>query len=136
MLALALREADMADHGFFHWNELNTNDPAKAKRFYKSTLGWSYDSMKMPGGGTYTVVMSGDKMVGGIFDTRKTDMAKLPEHWLSYIAVDDVDKRLAKAKKAGAKIMREPFDIPGTGRIAILKQPGGGVVGWMTPAPM
>ena len=46
---------------------------------------------------------------------------------MSYIAVDDVDKRVDKAKKAGATILREPFDVPGVGRIAILKQPGGGV---------
>jgi predicted enzyme related to lactoylglutathione lyase len=47
--------------------------------------------------------------------------------------VDDVDKRCAKAKEAGATILREPFDVEQVGRIAILKQPGGGVVGWITP---
>ena len=26
------------------------------------------------------------------------------------------------------------FDVPGVGRIAIIKQPGGAVIGWMTPA--
>jgi predicted enzyme related to lactoylglutathione lyase len=30
--------------------------------------------------------------------------------------------------------MRPPFDVPGVGRIAILREPGGAVVGWMTPA--
>jgi len=125
----------MAEHGSFYWNELTTSDVKTAKKFYKATLGWTFDKMKMPGG-TYTIIKSGEKMVGGIFDTTGTDMAKLPEHWLSYIAVDDVDKRLVKAKKAGAKVIRPPFDVPGTGRIAIIKQPGGGVVGWMTPEPM
>jgi len=129
------REAEMAEHGSFYWNELTTSDVKTAKQFYKTTLGWSFEAMKMPNG-TYWVAKSGEKMVGGIFDTTGTDMVKLPEHWLSYIAVDDVDKRVVKAKKAGATIIRPPFDVPGTGRIAILKQPGGGVVGWMTPAPM
>jgi len=48
--------------------------------------------------------------------------------------VDDVDKRAKKATAAGASLMRPLFDIPGIGRIAILRQPGGAVVGWMTPA--
>ncbi len=126
----------MAEHGTFYWNELATGDVKTAKAFYKKTLGWSFDGMKNPQGGTYWMARSGEKMVGGIFDTTGTDMAKLPEHWFSYIAVDDVDKRVAKAKKAGATVMREPFDVPGIGRIAVLKQPGGGMVGWMTPAPM
>jgi predicted enzyme related to lactoylglutathione lyase len=125
----------MAEHGSFYWNELTTGDVKTAKAFYKKTLGWSFDGMKMPTG-VYWVAKSGEKAVGGIFDTTGTDMAKLPEHWLSYIAVDDVDKRAAKAKKAGATIIRPPFDVPTIGRIAIIKQPGGGVVGWITPVPM
>ncbi len=52
---------------------------------------------------------------------------------MSYLAVDDVDKRVAKAVKAGAKLMKPIFDVPGVGRIAILMQPGGAGVGWMTP---
>ncbi len=62
-------------------------------------------------------------------------MADLPEHWFSYLAVDDIDARCARAHEAGGKIAREPFDVPGIGRIAIIQQPGGGMVGWMTPAP-
>jgi uncharacterized protein len=85
--------------------------------------------------GTYWIAKSGDKMAGGVFDTTGTDMASMPEFWMSYIAVDDVDKRVAKAKKAGAKLIREPFDVPGVGRIAILQQPNGAGIGWMTPTP-
>jgi predicted enzyme related to lactoylglutathione lyase len=53
---------------------------------------------------------------------------------MPYLAVDDVDARVKKATKAGATLMRPLFDIPGIGRIAILRQPGGAGVGWMTPA--
>jgi hypothetical protein len=30
--------------------------------------------------------------------------------------------------------MKQPFDVPGVGRIAMLLEPGGAGVGWMTPA--
>jgi uncharacterized protein len=30
--------------------------------------------------------------------------------------------------------MKEPFDVPGVGRIAMLTEPGGAGIGWMTPA--
>ena len=52
---------------------------------------------------------------------------------MSYLAVDDVDQRVAKATAAGAKLMRPIFDVPNVGRIAILMEPGGAGVGWMTP---
>jgi predicted enzyme related to lactoylglutathione lyase len=126
----------MADHGTFYWNELTTNDVAKARKFYEETLGWTFDSMPMPGGGhDYLVANANGKPVGGIFDTSGTDMASMPEFWMSYIAVDDVDKRVEKAKKAGATVIRPPFDVQGVGRIAILQQPGGGGIGWITPTP-
>jgi predicted enzyme related to lactoylglutathione lyase len=125
----------MSDHGTFCWNELMTGDPAAAKQFYGTAIGWTFEDMPMPQGGTYTVAKAGDTMAGGIFNTAGTDMANLPEHWFSYIAVDDVDARCAKAKAAGGRIAREPFDVPGVGRIAIIQQPGGGMVGWMTEAP-
>jgi uncharacterized protein len=44
-----------------------------------------------------------------------------------------VDARLETAKAAGAKVMREPFDVPDVGRIAIIKEPGGAGIGWITP---
>jgi predicted enzyme related to lactoylglutathione lyase len=55
---------------------------------------------------------------------------------MSYIAVDDVDARVKKAQALGAKLMKPVFDVPGVGRIAVLTEPGGAGVGWMTPAPM
>jgi len=59
----------------------------------------------------------------------------LPEGWLGFIAVDDVDARVGKATRAGATLMRPVFDVPNVGRIAILREPGGAGIGWMTPAP-
>jgi predicted enzyme related to lactoylglutathione lyase len=121
-------------HGTFYWNELMTRDAERAKKFYANTLGWSYDAMPMDGGGTYWVAKAGDEAVGGIFDISGKDYDGVPESWMAYIAVDDVDARVKKATAAGAKLMKPIFDIPGIGRIAILTEPGGAGVGWMTPA--
>jgi predicted enzyme related to lactoylglutathione lyase len=125
----------MAEHGMFHWNELMTRDVETAKRFYEKTIGWTFNGMPMDGG-TYWVAIAGDRPVAGMFDmTTHPEMADIPENWFAYLAVDDIDKRCGMAKQAGATIVREPFDIPGVGRIAILKEPGGAAIGWMTPAP-
>jgi uncharacterized protein len=121
-------------HGTFYWNELMTRDVEGAKKFYADTLGWSYDAMPMPGGGgSYWLAMMDGEPVGGILDISAPDFGQVPESWMAYIAVDDVDSRVAKAVKAGAKLMKPVFDVPGVGRIAILLQPDGAGVGWMTP---
>ena len=124
----------MTAHGHFHWNELLTSDAERAKRFYGEIIGWTYDGMPMPDGDTYWVAMMGGKPVAGIFPTNRPEYKGLPEAWMSYLAVDDVDARVKKAVAAGAKLMKPIFDVPNVGRIAILTEPGGAGIGWMTPA--
>lgn len=121
-------------HGKFYWNELMTRDVTRAKKFYGDTMGWSFDEMPMGGGATYWVAKMNGEPVGGIFDISSPDFKGVDESWMSYIAVDDVDARAAKAVKAGGKIMKPAFDVPGVGRIVILTEPGGAGVGWITPA--
>jgi predicted enzyme related to lactoylglutathione lyase len=111
-----------------------TREVAKAKKFYGDTLGWSFDGMPMPGGGTYWVAKMSDEPVAGIFDISGADYAGVLEGWMPYIAVDDVDARVKKAVAAGATVMKPAFDVPGVGRIVILRDPGGAGIGWMTPA--
>jgi uncharacterized protein len=121
-------------HGKFYWNELMARDVDGAKKFYADTMGWSYDAMPTPDGGTYWVAKMGEEPVAGIFDIRGSEYDGVAEGWMPYIAVDDVDARVKKATKAGAKVMKPAFDVPGVGRIVILKEPGGAGIGWMTPA--
>lgn len=123
----------MTEHGHFHWNELMTRDVARAETFYADTLGWSYETMPMPEGGSYVIASVDGEPVAGIFDITGAEYEGVPESWMPYIAVDDVDARVAKATQAGAKLMKPIFDVPGVGRIAILTEPGGAGIGWMTP---
>ncbi|MES0810191.1 VOC family protein [Roseibium sp. SCPC15] len=125
----------MAEHGIFYWNELMTRDTEKAREFYGKTLGWTFTEMPMEEG-IYLLAKLGDKPVAGLFPMNGPQFDGLPDHWFSYIAVDDVDERLDLAKAHGGEIVRPPFDVPGVGRIAILKDVNGAAQGWMTPAEM
>ncbi|HSZ65430.1 MAG TPA: VOC family protein [Xanthobacteraceae bacterium] len=121
-------------HGTFHWNELMARDVAAAKKFYADTIGWTYDGMPMPDGKTYWVAKMGDQPVAGLFDISGPDYKGMPDGWMPYLAVDDVDARAKKAVAAGARMMKPAFDVPGVGRIVILMEPGGAGIGWITPA--
>ncbi len=101
----------MTAHGHFHWNELMTRDLEKAKKFYGSTIGWTFEGMPMPTG-TYWVAMMGGKPVGGMFALSSPQFDGVPESWMAYLAVDDVDARVAKATAAGAKLMRRSSMCP------------------------
>ena len=120
-------------HGNFHWNELRTRDAERARRFYADTIGWTFEAMATPDGHTYWVAMQDGKPVAGLFPLTSPQFDEVPESWMSFLAVDDVDKRVAKAVEAGARLVMPVFDVPGVGRIAMLREPGGAGIGWMTP---
>jgi len=122
-------------HGHFVWNELVARDVENAKAFYAKTLGWTYDRMAMPNGKPYWVAKAGDTPVAGLFEM--TDVmpdipAHVPSHWFGYIEVDDVDARVKAIEAAGGRLMRELFDVPGVGRLAIVTDSVGAGIGWMT----
>ena len=125
--------AAAAAHGNFYWNELRTRDVERAKRFSKDTIGWTFEAAQTPDGKPYWVATMGGKAVAGLFSLIAPEFDKVPESWISFLAVDDVDKRVAKAVKAGAKLMMPIFEVPNVGRIAMLMEPGGAGIGWMTP---
>lgn len=123
------------EHGDIHWSELNTTDVAAAKTFYEKSVGWTFIVMPVPGEGDYHVAMKGETPVAGIFEMTGPEFAGVPPHWMTYIAVDDIDACCERVTAAGGTIIRPPFDVENVGRIAILKDNTGAAVGMMTPAP-
>jgi hypothetical protein len=121
-------------HGKFYWNELTTRDPEDAKTFYGGLLGWSFDGMPMSEGKTYWIAKQGGDPVAGLFDISGDKFEDVPESWVGYIAVDDVDARVTKATAAGAKLMKPAFDVPGVGRIVILLDPHDAAIALITPS--
>ncbi len=78
-------------HGNFHWNELRTRDAERARRFYADTIGWTFEAMATPDGHTYWVAMQDGKPVAGLFPLTSPQFDEVPESWMSFLAVDDVD---------------------------------------------
>lgn len=123
----------MTSHGHFHWNELRTRNADAAMEFYKDTIGWSFEATKMPDGATYWVALENGRPVAGLFSLEDPRFDGVPESWMSFLAVDDVDTRVDRAIAAGAKLVMPIFDVPNVGRIAMLLEPSGAGIGWMTP---
>ena len=85
--------------------------------------------------GAYWIAKTGDRPVGGMFLMQGPEFGDIPDHWFAHIAVDDVDARVSRVQAAGGAVLRAPFDVPGVGRIAVVKDATGAAVGWITPAP-
>jgi len=106
---------------FVH-HELNTSDPAAAKKFYRSMFGWKFQDMKMPGS-VYMMFTTGAKNEGG--GIQKHPMPGAPNAWLQYIGVPSLKRTMAKAAKLGATILVENQSVPGHGALGIFTDPTG-----------
>lgn len=122
----------MTHHGEFNWHELQTRDPQKAMAFYTDTIGWTFCPEQMPSGGIYWIAMASDKPVAGILSVEETSDL-IADRWMIYIHVDSLDDAIESAKNKGATILRQPWNVSGVGRVAIIREPGGAETGWVTP---
>jgi uncharacterized protein len=120
-------EVERYPNGTFCWVDLGTNDAAGAKAFYGGLLGWEFDDLPTGEKGTYSTCRLRGRAVAGLYDRAETP------GWGSYISVDDVDEATGRARELGAEVLVEPFDTPGGGRVATVRDPAGASVSLSRP---
>lgn len=119
----------MHTQGSFCWRECGTRDAAAARAFYGELFGWQAVEHPMPGeAGVYTILKRGEQDVAGLYEMTGPQFEGIPPHWATYVAHDDVDAAVAKARAQGAEVLGGPFDIPDVGRMAVLRDPQGAVI--------
>jgi predicted enzyme related to lactoylglutathione lyase len=117
--------------GRFVWHQLMTRDVAGAKKFYSKLVGWK--TLPWPLDPAYTVCHADAGPVAGIMEITPDLPAEVPSHWLLYIGTRDVDGTAEAAVRAGGSIVKEPSDMAGAGRYAVLKDPQGAVFAVIDP---
>jgi len=123
-------------HGQIWWTELNTWNPEEALKWYGAVMGWTFSEAPTAGSPEarpYYIAMKDGQPVAGIFTMIEPDFAGIPDHWFTYIAVDDLEKTLEQSAGCGGKVRREPFEIPGMGTLCIAADSTGAVLGLIQP---
>ena len=131
----------MAKHGHVWWTELMRRDIDKAAQFYGEVMGWTAEKVSktdpdrppLPGERSYTVFRNGDETVCGVFKMDGPEFAGVPDYWFTYLSVADVDKACEHVVATGGRVLRPVYDVPYVGRIAVIEDPDGAVVGIGTP---
>jgi len=121
----------MPKEGEFVWTEIASNDAEKCKAFYTAVFGWKFKDSDAAAGMKYDEFATiGDNPVGGLYqiDPKWFGEKVPPPHFMTYVAVDDVDANAKKAVELGGTLIREPMDVPNVGRMAIVQDPTGAVI--------
>ena len=123
-------------HGQFCWTELATTNVEECKKFYSELFGWQFKSSNFDGM-TYTEIsVGGEKQFGGMWELNEQCGGETgempPPHWMTYVAVDDVDASVAKVWELGGKVCVPPTDIPNVGRFSVVNDPTGATISLIT----
>lgn len=122
----------------FIWHELMSRDPDSSERFYGAVAGLRVQRLG-DGPDAYRMLLAGDRPIGGLTGPR-SDSDVWPSggpagHWVGYLASDDVDAAARRAEELGGSVLLGPLDVPGTGRVAVLRDPDGATFGLFRPDP-
>jgi uncharacterized protein len=101
------------------WNELMTQDPETARKFYAAVFGLGI-SASVLGDFDYTTIQVDGRPVGGIGAAGGTTQAG----WATYFAVADTDASVDAVRAGGGSVLSEPTDTP-FGRMATCADPHG-----------
>jgi predicted enzyme related to lactoylglutathione lyase len=110
--------------GTFCWDELHTKDMAAAKKFYGGLFGWTGKG-EADGSEAYWHWQLDRKAIGGM--TSHMGGPNVPPHWLSYLAVADVDAVTQKAAGLGGRALMSAMEVPNVGRFSVVQDPTGAV---------
>ena len=117
--------------GTFSWTDLGTTNVASAKKFYTGVFGWKVKDRPMgPGDEKYSLLRVSGKDACALYpmadEQRK---AKMPPAWMPYIAVKNADATVRKVRAKGGKVLSKPMDVWDLGRMAIVSDPAGAIIG-------
>ena len=113
------------------WHDLFSSDRKRSMDFYQHVADWTYQVERATdfawGGGEkdFILALLADEAGAGFAETP-------PDYengWIAYVEVPDVDAAVKRVDALGGKIVRTPFEVPGVGRNALVRDPLGVLLG-------
>ncbi|HLI24227.1 MAG TPA: VOC family protein, partial [Acidimicrobiales bacterium] len=109
------------------WVDLGSPDVAASVRFYGDLFRWKAVVADAAAG--YTMCFLRDRPVAGVGPQTRPG----PPAWTTYVTVESADDTLEAARRAGARILREPTDVVDAGRTGMFADPQGAVIAVWQP---
>jgi hypothetical protein len=110
------------------WIDLMTSDTEKAKSFYNTLFGWTYQTGDQEKYGGYITASKDGRMVAGIMQ-KQPDMGPMPDVWSTYLRTDDIQATTEAAAAHGGQVYMEPMDVPEQGIMAMYGDSSGAAIG-------
>ncbi len=112
------------------WIDLYSSDTDKATEFYGRLLGWKAEPADERFGGYFTFTKDGKHVAGCMANDGSTGY---PDAWGVHLMTDDIQGIADAAGSHGGAVEMPPMEVAENGSFAMIKDPGGSVVGAWQP---
>ncbi len=117
------------------WLDVSVTDLRAATDFYSGLFGWEFEDLG-EAFNHYHMIRSDGALVGGLMDITGMscpDGQPLTSGWNVYLAVDDVDARVARTGDNGGSVIAGPDTVGDSGRMAVVLDSTGARIGMWQP---
>ena len=119
-----MSESKKPEIGSIGWIDLSVPEAETLRDFYSEVVGWKAQPVDMGGYSDFnmTAPASGEPKAG-VCHARGGNL-EIPQAWIIYIVVADLDASLAACRERGGEVLGEPRKM-GEARYAFIRDPAG-----------
>lgn len=123
-----MTDAPRPTPGTIVWNDLTVPDAVAVREFYADVVGWQAEPVKMGEYDDFNMIAPATgEPAAGVCHARGVN-AGLPSQWLLYVAVENLDARLARCLELGGTVLRPATKMGAMGRYGVIRDPAGAVM--------
>jgi predicted enzyme related to lactoylglutathione lyase len=114
--------------GLIKWADLTVDDAEAVRDFYAGVVGWNAVGLPVEDREDYLMTHpeTGDPAAG--ICHRAGSIDGLPQQWLVYVTVDDLDDSIAACGALGGRVVFGPRESETMGRWCVVEDPAGAVM--------
>lgn len=120
---------DQKQHtGIIKWVDLTVDDTENVRDFYSAVVGWQSTGLDVGGYDDYVMTQPDTGDIAAGICHQAGEIKGLPQQWLVYVKVDDLDDSIAACNEHGGKVVFGPKDSETMGRWCVVQDPAGAVM--------
>jgi predicted enzyme related to lactoylglutathione lyase len=121
---------DSAPLGAPIWIDLTSSDLDRARDFYGTVFGWTFQSAGPEYGGYVNAAKDGHPVAGLMANNAAWQQ---PDRWTTYFHTADIHATASAVTAAGGSIGIQPVEVPAKGFMSMAADPSGAVFGLWQP---
>lgn len=114
--------------GLIKWADLTVDNAESVRDFYAAVVGWQAIGLPVEGREDFLMVNRQTGDAAAAICHQAGSLEGLPQQWLIYVTVEDLDDSIAACAEQGGRVVFGPCESETLGRWCVVEDPAGAVM--------